>query len=147
MLSRRDGKCLLRPTGYRFFSLSDGWSLEDCATSASLGKFNADSSSGLQTPRKAPMWGSWKPSLLPQWSGSLTIHKETVPVQGEILQLSTILGQTQEFLIDDNLVRTPSQKCEVTLSVYPSVVAWRDRPGRTQYMEFYPDSRFSAGPV
>ena len=61
----------------------------------------------------------------------LTIDIETVPVQGEILQLSTILGQTQEFLIDDNLVWTPSQKCEVTLSVYPSVVAWRDRPGRT----------------
>ena len=59
--------------------------------------------------------------------GRIPIHKETVPVQGEILQLSTILGQTQEFLIDDNLVRTPSQKREVTLSIYPSVVAWRDR--------------------
>lgn len=73
-------------------------------------------------------------SCLP-WPGNLTIHNDTLPVQCEIQQLSTILCHPKEFLIDSNSVHSPSQWWEVTQGIYPCVVAVGDRPEKAQRMK------------
>lgn len=85
-------------------------------------------------PGKAPHVKVGPPPLLPQWPRSLTIHKDTVSVQGKVLQLGTIFSQPQELQIDGNSVQSPSQWWKGTQGVHPSVVAMGDRPRRAKGM-------------
>ena len=68
----------------------------------------------------------------PQCGGSLTIHEDTVLVQGKAQQLGTILGKIQEFLTDHNSIHSVSQWLDVTQGGRPIVVTAGDRAGRAQ---------------